>query len=263
LRCQVIIQNAPTPFPGTAVITVWGLSLSFMNQLTIAGLLFDGRENKIVIEAGDSVSGLAQIYAGTIWQAYPQASQPDMAFIMLANPANSLQLVPFAPTSFKGTVDGAAVLNQIAQKNGLTLENNGGVSAVLSNPYFYGSAWDQIKACVDAINCYGHLDINKSNFAIWPKKGNRGNTSIPMFSPGTGMIGYPEFQQAQITVRSLFDTSVTILPGHRFQVKSQFTAANGFWTADTRVETHISAGMPDGPWEIVVVGNRIPGQSGS
>jgi hypothetical protein len=50
LRCSAIIQNAPTPFPGTAIITVWGLSLSHINQLTIAGLTFDGyRQNKIVM----------------------------------------------------------------------------------------------------------------------------------------------------------------------------------------------------------------------
>jgi hypothetical protein len=43
-------------------------------------------------------------------------------------------LAPAKPTSFKGPVAGADVLGQIAPGSGITLENNGGVSAMLSNP---------------------------------------------------------------------------------------------------------------------------------
>lgn len=250
LRCVVQIQNASAPFPGFASVRIFGLTLSQINQLTIAGILFDGRRNQISIQAGDSIAGLTTIFTGEIWQAYPQANQPEMAFLMLANPANNIQLAPAQSTTFTGSIAGSTVLSQVLKSTGLTLENNG-VTAVISNPHFAGSAWDQINQLVQAMGCFGFLDAAKGVYAIWPKNGSRsGQTS--MISPATGMIGYPEFQQTQIRVRKLFDPTATLTVGNKIQVQSEFKAATGTWTI-YQFQHDIAAQMPDGPWETAIL----------
>lgn len=255
LRSLVQIENAPTPHPGRAIVTVYGLTLDQINQATIAGILYDGRQNKISIQAGDAQAGVTTIYNGIVWQAYPKANQPEMPFIMMANPAFIAQLKPVTPTSFKGPMDGATILGQLAGQMGVTLENNSGVTAILSNPYFAGTTWDQIKAITEAMNCYSTLDAAAGVLAIWPKNGNRGGSNIPMISPQTGMIDYPEFQAANIKVRTEFDPGAIYTPGHQIQVQSQFTAASGLWTAH-KFDVNISCRMPDGPWESAITAYR-------
>lgn len=255
-RCSVHVELAVAPYPGQAIITVYGLTIDHINQLTVAGLLYDGRKNIIQVQAGDTQNGVSVVYTGEIWQAYPKASQPNMAFVILCNPANSIQLTPVTPTSFKGAIDGATVLQQIAQKAGMTLENNSKVSAILSNPYFANSAWEQFKACVEAMGCTATFDPVKNVLAVWPKTGNRGSGNF-VVSPATGMIDYPEFQAAQVTVRQVFQPGNVPASGQRLEVSgSQFKAANGTWSAIYKCDLDISAQMPDGLWEVAITANR-------
>lgn len=259
LRSVVRIEYASAPFPGLAIVQVFGLTLSQMNQLTIAGTLYDGRKNLISVQAGDSVAGMTTIFNGEIWQAYPRATQPDMAFVMIANPANGPQLTPAQPVSFKGSTNGAAVLTAALAPTGYALENNG-VTAILSNPYFHGSAWDQIKAITSAMNAVGYLDSAKMVYAIWPQNGSRSAGSTPLIAPSTGMIGYPEFQQTQIRLQKLFDPRVPLTVGNKIQVQSEFVAANGTWTIKS-VTHDISAQLEDGPWETSIM--AVNGVAGS
>ena len=252
LQCVVQIQNATAPFPGQAIIQVWGLTLSQINQLTTAGLLWSNRGNLIAVQAGDAVSGMTTIFNGQIIEAYPRASQPDMPFVIAAIPSYGIQLTPANPTTFNGPTNGVTVLAAALQGTGYTLENNG-VSAILSNPYFHGSAWDQVKAITSAMGCYGYLDSAKGVYAIWPQNGNRSAGNMPMISPQTGMIGYPEFQQTLIHVKKLFDPRTPLTIGNQFRVQNEFTAANGTWTIYS-ITHDISAQLPDGPWETSISG---------
>lgn len=254
LRCVVQIQYASAPFPGLATVQVWGLTLSQINQLTIAGTLFNSRKNLIAVQAGDAVNGMTTIFNGEIWLAYPRASQPDMPFVMVANPANGIQLAPANPVTFNGPTNGVTVLTQALQGTGYTLENNG-VTGILSNPYFHGSAWDQIKAITSAMGCYGYLDSQKKVYAIWPQNGSRSAGGSLTISPQTGMIGYPEFQQTQIRVRKLFDPKAPLTIGNKIQVQSQFQGASGSWTI-TQITHDISAQLADGPWETAILANN-------
>jgi hypothetical protein len=47
-RCVMTVDLAPHPSPGMMVLQVYGLTLDQMNQLTIAGLVFDGRQNRLI-----------------------------------------------------------------------------------------------------------------------------------------------------------------------------------------------------------------------
>jgi len=259
LRCVVQIQAASAPFPGLAIVQVWGLSLDTINQLSIAGLIWGSRGNYVAIQAGDSVNGLTTIFTGEIVQAYQRANQPEMPLVIVLNPAYGIQLTPANPTTFSGPTNGVTALTAALKPTKFVLENNG-VSAILSNPYFHGSAWDQVKAITAAMGAVGYLDSAKSVYAIWPQNGNRTGGNTPLISPQTGMIGYPEFQQRLIRVRTLFDPHASLSVGHEIQVESQLKAANGTWPIST-ITHDISAQLADGPWEtsIVAVRNTTPG----
>lgn len=258
LRIIAQIDNAGLPTPGaTALIRVFGMTLDQMNQLSVAGLLWNNRENRVRVEAGDSQSGLAEVFNGNILEAYPDFKQPECAFVVRAIPGVGLQLKPVQPSTFQGSTDGIQALESIVKLAGLTLENNG-VSGKLVNPYFPGTVWEQVIRCVRSLDCFAYYDSTSKKIAIWPKNKAR-NGSVRLIAPETGMIDYPQFQNVQVKVRTLLDTSIKF--GTKFRVKSGLAAADGEWNI-THITQDIASEMPDGPWEMTITGNRDQG-SGS
>ena len=184
-------------------------------------------------------------------EAYPDFKQPESAFIVLANVSYVIQLKPVPPVSFNGATPVGTALTKILQGSGFSLENNG-VQAVLSNPYFPGTVWQQALAAVKAAGAFGFLDTIKNVFAIWPEGGSRTSAGQIIVSSQTGMIGYPEFQQLRIKVRIRFDPKfMAINPGLKIQVQSQLGAANGAFTVN-QVSLNLSSEAPGGPWEMVL-----------
>src|SRR5438309_2052157 len=74
LRVIAEITLAVLPHPGQAVLQVYGLTLSEMNALTVAGLTIRNRDNKVLVQAGDDQSGMTDVFNGTIVEAYPDFS---------------------------------------------------------------------------------------------------------------------------------------------------------------------------------------------
>jgi hypothetical protein len=254
LRIHVHVEFANVPETGAAQIRVYGLSLDHMNQLSVAGLVFESRQeqNFVAIQAGDDVSGMATIFKGQIIQAYPDfARQPDVSFYIQASPSNVIQMKPVEPSTFTGPTSAATALDTIVKKAGLTLENNG-VNAILASPYFPGTAWQQILGLIRAANCFGFLDGVTKTLAVWPKEGSRSGGKI-VISPENGMIGYPQFQALNTVTRTLFNTEVSPAdPGKLITIKSQLSAANGDFTV-IGVTHDLMSEMPDGPWETTII----------
>lgn len=253
LRVFAHVQLATLPNTGPAIIRVYGLTLDQINKISVAGLVWQGRKNKVTLEAGDS-SGGTVIFNGDIVEATPEFEGANSCIVIRATNANEAQLKPVEPTSFPGPTSAATALGQIAKKAEITLENNG-VDTMLASPYYSGSAWRQMNKCVDAANCFATLDGVKNTLAIWPKGGTRGG-STPEISPDTGMIGYPTFQMTIITVRTVFDPGISMGIGQKIKVVSQLTAANGEWEIIT-VNHTLASEMPGGPWETIVTGAPV------
>jgi hypothetical protein len=70
---------------GALDLTVWGLNMSVMNQLTTLGLRAQMiRRNLVTLEAGDTEGGVAAVYQGTIKDAWIDfESMPSVAFRVL------------------------------------------------------------------------------------------------------------------------------------------------------------------------------------
>jgi hypothetical protein len=257
LRVHVHIERVVLPSPPIAIIRIYGLTLSHMNQLSQAGLQWQQRDNLVAVQAGDDESGMTEVFNGLIFQSYPDFRQmPDTSFVVVANSGAKIQMKPVQPVTFKGATPVATALQRILATTGLKLENNG-VSAVLSNPYFAGTAMTQLMSAIRAADCFGFIDMTKKLLAIWPKDKSRQSGGVPEVSPATGMIGYPEFERNLIKVRTLFDPAIhapsDAAPGTRVKVKSQLTAANGEWPI-IKVGYNLMSEMPNGPWEMDIHG---------
>lgn len=249
LRIETRVEYANLPHAPTAIVRIYGMTLSQMNELTVAGLQWQNRNNKVLVEAGDFGSKLTAVFNGDIIEAYPDfKDMPNAAFVVLAVGGAGINLTPVSPTSFKGSVSVETALNQICGKAGLTLENNG-VDAQLSNPYFPGTATPQINSAIRAANCFGHLDTINSTLSIWPRGGSRSGET-PTISAATGMIGYPEFEKNMIKVRTLFDPEIKGV-GKKIKVESQLTAAQGEWTV-IQIDYNLASQMLNGPWEMTI-----------
>ena len=254
LRIAAQIELATLPNTGPAHIRVYGLSLSHMNQLSSAGLVYKAAKNSIVLTAGDDQSGMATVFKGNIIEAYPDFSEaPEVFLAIFATPNNLIQLKPVKPNSFPGATSASVILGQLAQQAGLQLENNG-VNTMLASPYLPGTVWQQINTIVRAADCFAHVDANNSTLAIWPKNGSRSQTGDTFtISPENGMISYPTFQEVNMTVRTLFDPVLaTAQPGKVINVKSQLTAANGSWTI-SKIDLNLESQEPGGPWEMSIL----------
>ena len=222
---------------------VYGMQLSQMNQLSTLGMqLILYRRNTVVVEAGDADGGMATVFVGTITNAWADMqSAPDVPFRVEAHTGllESVQTVP--PSSYTGPTNVSVVMSSLATKMGLSFENNG-ISVILSNPYFYGSPRNQVKAAAQAAGIEWIIDNGK--LAIWPKGQARGG-SIPLISPDTGMRNYPMYTSKGVLVVTLFNPSIGY--GNKINVQSSLTPASGEWVV-CGLDYDLDAQVPHGKW---------------
>lgn len=253
LRASVTIEHAQGQEGGpSCVANIYGLTLNQMNSLSKAGLFFDTRQNEMVVTAGDDLSGMTTVFKGIIQEAYPVKRGKDVPFFVRASPGVLAKLKPVEPSSYSGDTDAKTALKTLAEKAGFKLEDNG-INVQLASPYFAGSAWDQVVKAVRSSNLFMTLDSVSGVIAVWPKTGSRNGEAITI-AKETGMIDSPQFAQSSVTVRTMFGPQAFPLmsgPGRKVRIKSQFTAANGVFTADS-IFAKLESQTVGGAWEMEV-----------
>lgn len=231
-----------------ALIRVWGLTLSEMNQLTKAGLNYLVRNDKVQVDAGDDQNGMSTVFTGSILEAYPDFGQTaEAAFTVVALGGADVQLRPVTPVTFSGSVSFETAMQQILKPSGFSLENNG-VEAVFQSPYYPGGIFNQINRALRSANAFGVLDPMANKIAAWPKQGARSGDPV-LVAPQTRMIGYPAFEQQFIRVKQEFAGDRYRGPGKKIRVESQLLAARGTWNL-IQVNLNLASELPNGPWEI-------------
>jgi len=245
LRVSATIEKTGIPGFSTAVVRVYGMTRSLMNRLSTLGRpAIYTRTNQILLEAGD-VSGKVVVFQGIIqdaWadmQAAPEVFCNIVAFVGLQD-----QMKPVPPTSFPGNPDAAVIMSGLASQMGYTFENSG-VSVILAQPYFPGTARMQAVACARAANIEMFIDDTNQTLAIWPKGSSR-NGQIPLISKETGMVGYPAYSGGQqMRVATLYNPAIRF--DGQVKVQSSITPANGGWTVN-KITHRLDSMMPDGDW---------------
>jgi hypothetical protein len=260
LRIQATIASAGAPSMGEASVIVHGLTPSLMNQLSSVSRLNGGqvttRFYQMIIEAGDAIAGMSTIFQGQVSLATVDMSgAPDSTLHITAHAGLFEAVKTTAALSFPGVADVANIMQNLAVQNNYSFENNG-VTAKLSTPYFHGSPKQQMEACANAANINWTLD--NGTCAIWPKGGRRGG-SIPLISPGTGMIGYPSNAGlgGSIAVKTLFNPQLRI--GGNCQVQSSLPFANGTFVM-FGIAHDLESETPNGLWETSFSGSPFNAQ---
>jgi hypothetical protein len=244
-RITADVSQAGGDSMGMCQVRVYGLRADVMNKLTTIGPVNVAikAKNSILIAAGDAGGAMNTVFSGTIFDAWADYNNaPDVPFNIIAYAGLDAAVKPVNATSYKGSVDVATIMQEIATGDmGLTFENNG-VSVQLVNPYFSGSSLNKIRAIASAAGV--NWVIDRGALSIWTEDtARRGNT--PIVSPDTGMVGYPSLSSKGMTVKMLFNPNIAI--GRDIQVQSAIPMACGTWRVFSAAH-NLSSATPDGPW---------------
>lgn len=249
-RASVVVDKAGGAQMSTLRAQIWGVSQADMNSITT-----------LQWKPGDQISNTVEVYAidgaqqtlvfsGYIVNAWGNyQSMPAVFLEIQAQHAYLGQLTPVAPRSYKGQIDVASVMSQIAASLGFTFENNG-VTTQLSNTYLANTGVEQAKALARAAGISLYMD--DLVLAITPANTPRGGT-IPQISSTTGMMGYPTFDGIGVTIKSLFNPSVKF--GGSIQVLSSIPQAAGQWIV-VSLSYRLESEKDRGAWEMTMRGNK-------
>src|SRR5271156_541491 len=268
LRSRVRISQAAAVGNTTADASIFGLSQSLMNKLTTSVIVNRVTRNSGIISAGvnpgkgastaaaanvNSVMGFPVVFGGTIWLATGDYNNmPDVPLRLSAQLGLIDAVVSATPSSFTGSTSIESIMQGFARKltapNGqpVAFENNN-VSGNLDRPYFPGTIMQQVYQAAYHARINAQLVDGGTKLAIWPQGGSRtSQTSIPLISPDTGMIGYPTFASgALMIVKMVYNPDV--IYGGQIQVQSDIPQANGKWTV-WELDLALDSLSPGGEW---------------
>lgn len=249
-RAIADIDKAGGMMMGTLRAKIFGVKQADMNSVTTlqwkAGLLIP---NTVEVFAIDGAAETL-VFAGNIVNAWTDyQSMPDVYLHIQAQSAffNALKAIP--PRSFKGGVDVASVMAQIARDLGYTFENNG-VTTRLVDVYLPNTGMEQAKDLARAAGCDLYLD--DKILAITPPNVPR-RVIIPLISPASGLVGYPTFDGVGVNFQTLFNPAITF--GGSIKLETDVQQAAGEWVV-TSVGHRLESEKPGGAWFSTIRGNQ-------
>lgn len=249
-RATADIDKAGGMMMGTLRAKIYGVKQQDMNSVTTLqwkpGTLIP---NTVEVYAIDGAAETL-VFAGNIVNAWADyQSMPDVFLHIQAQAAffNALKAIP--PRSFKGGVDVASVMAQIARDLGYTFENNG-VTTQLVDVYLPNTGMEQAKDLARAAGCDLYLD--DKILAITPPNVPR-RVIIPLISPASGLVGYPTFDGVGVNFQTLFNPAITF--GGSIKLETDVQQAAGEWVV-TSVGHRLESEKPGGAWFSSVRGNQ-------
>lgn len=208
-----------------AAVEIYGLPLDKMAQLTtLAWKPLNRRWNALEIRAGEG-ENLAVIFTGEITISYADLNGGSPVLRIEAQSGSYHVLVPDPQIALSGSQDVGGVMNMLAQKAGLQLEN-AGVSGSLSDCVLTGDPVTKMRQVADQIGADFFIDDGRA--VLMPRGGVRAaEGSIPVVSADTGMIGYPTFTSQGIQAATYFNPALRI--GANVKIESIVPSASGVW----------------------------------
>jgi hypothetical protein len=242
LRAVASIQAFQRRLGVSAQVRIWGLSLAQMNAYSSrisAGVGLD--EFYLIVEAGDVGAQFHKVMEGFIWRSYIDLSgAPESSFNVTVASTSYNAAKPMAAQSWPGAQNAEALIAPVCAVSGLTLHNNG-AHAVLRNMNTSGSAIDQISDIARAAKF--SLYFSGPEVWIWPFGAPRDPTVVK--SEIDERVGYPEWWEAGIVVRQMFDPQIQV--GRQMKVRATIPKANGLWQI-VQVQPDLSTMLRGGPW---------------
>jgi hypothetical protein len=241
---------------GTLRAKIYGVSQSDMNSITSFTMQapvnggYHYRPNTVEVYAIDG--GVETVvFAGNIVNAWADyQGMPDVYLHIQAQAAFFNQLKPVPPRSFKGGVDVASIMGQIARDMGYTFENNG-VTVKLSDVYLANTGLEQAKELAQAAGIGFYID--DTVLAITPSRTTPRGGITPLISPASGLVGYPTFDGWGVNIQCLFNPAVTF--GGRIKLETDVLRASGEWLVAS-IAHRLESEKPGGAWFTTIRGNQ-------
>lgn len=250
LAMRVSVEKLGPPDFGKASVTIYGMSLSEMEQLsTLAMEPFKVKRNYINIYAGDDVTGLSEVFAGSVIDAQGDLSgAPESQFKINAEVGFWGRVTAQGPTVVNGTQDVASFIALQAQKAELSFTNEG-VSTQIKDCVFNGTPIAQARQAAAMVGA--DLIIDNSEMILLPRNGHRKGNSV-LISPSSGLMGYPTISSNGIEVKTVFNPALRF--ADLFVLETVVPKAAGTWRI-TKLTHKLSANDPsDGSWESQLTG---------
>jgi hypothetical protein len=227
-------------------LKIYGMKKPDMDALTVAWANPPVVLDHLVILEANNGNGWTQVFSGTIKEAQPvYRAQPGVFFQVLAVTGYFQKINPVPPTSYPEIVDiGVAAPDIIAKMGGDFAYIDGGATGVLNNPYFWGTAWDQLKqACVAA---KADFYVLGKNILVVPQGQPRKDAPAVILNKGSGLVGQPEYSGAGLEVTALFDPAFAT--GTPLEIQgTNLPAADGRWFP-IKLQHQLDAVMKGGKW---------------
>lgn len=257
VRASVNVSKGGLPSLDTAVVQVYGLSKSLLNQLSRLGKPLDEpRNNGIIIEAGNENGSYSHVFTGVIVSSYADtAGLPEVSLNVSAS-AGLIDLArPVDPISMRGTVSVADVASLIAASMNKAFLNSG-VIGTLNGVYLPGTAMDQLRALktMAGINADPNGGPTGETLVIWPTSGVLGG-NVPYFDPTSGLVGFPRYADQGIEITVLYRSGIVF--GGTFGLDSVLEPANGLWQV-VGLSYELESEVDGGAWFATIVGTRPP-----
>lgn len=257
LATEVTIEKVGLPGRNKASVRIYGLTKDDMVMLSRQSFRpLESEKNLIAIWAGDE-NDMTQVFAGEINQVQADLnSAPDIVFEIKAQSGYYPSLMAEGPETWRGQVPAADIIGQLTERIGYAFSNKG-VSVSLRNPRLEGSPLEKIisagkQAGIDLV-------VDDNEIIALPPEKPREEEAVPV-SKDTGLIGYPTFDGANLSIKSIFN------PRFRFdgliEVESEVEAPNKIWRI-TRLTHSLAAFKTGGPWMSDITAVAHEGASGS
>lgn len=228
----------------SAQIRIYGLPLETMNKLfRLRWNTLGTLKNMIKVEAGEQGKQLISVFEGCITEATIDfASAPNVSLIIRSQSSALEYLAPTPPVTYAGERNVEDIIEEICKGINYRFENNG-ATAKDKDVTVEGTEIGKIRTLC---NSHGFdLYIEQGLVSITPKNGVR-NIKIPVITPKTGLIGYPEPNIRGISFKCLYDPILKF--GGVCTIKDSLVEhCNGDWRIYGLL-IHLESNTPNGSW---------------
>ncbi|CAI3941497.1 unnamed protein product [Commensalibacter communis] len=237
-----------------------------------------------------------KIFEGSILVSYTDYNAvPDYVTHIQAQTSGGFNNVPCPYVSYSGSVSSEDIVKAIVNNFKLTINSNEAqtlnvemikgaknqqeldkirarnpiishvvnakVTTTQTNPHFVGDLKTQLDECAKA----GRFEYNiqQSILYMYPKGQGIPNVSEspPLFSVQTGMVGYPQYSNNGIIVKSVFKPFLIF--GQPIRIQSKVKPACGVWHSMASMQHSLSSLMPDGDWYTTTLVSNLSNKWGS
>lgn len=294
-RIRATISHAGMSIGSDLALTIEGMSVEHMNRLSFVGnyanddnpSVTNQSNSTVELRAGTYGDALTLVFIGNIFESFASFNGGSSTFHVKAATITALADSITDPITYRGSVPVPSILSDICTSAGYIFVDHGGWEScpTLTNHYECGTALDKVARVIRAargtfnpIQFQDHSTKEGQSAAgavhAWGSRyggvtEDVKNNSIPIISPETGMIGYPDYSTCGITVNCLFRPDVSFyepiavrsshlpagwqtdnITGKNRQgqrISGDTPVWDGVWLP-TFISHDLSSEVPNGPW---------------